>query len=453
MTDAAPSLAALAADLASGATSSRDLVEGCLDRIARSSEGATTFLAVATEGARAAADAMDLLRRAGAAPSPWAGIPISIKDLFDIAGEVTTAGSVVLADRPPARLDAPAVARLRRAGFVVIGRTNMTEFAYSGLGLNPHHGTPRSVWGRDEGRGRVPGGSSSGAAVSVAEGMAHAALGTDTGGSCRIPAAFNRLVGFKPTAHRVPREGAIPLSTTLDSIGPIARTTECCAVLDAILAGEEPVALDCRPVAGLRLAVPTTHVLDGLDPAVAEAFAAALKRLGDAGAAITEIEAPEFAEIPSLGAGGGFTAAEAYAWHEETLTARGEAYDRRVAARLRVGATRSAVDHLRLVAARRRLIDAVAARFAGFDAVVMPTVAVVPPRIADLDDDEAYVRTNLLVLRNTSLINMIDGCAVSLPIGGDAPVGLMVSGIAGTDRTVLTVARAIEQALGRPGRS
>ena len=219
-----PTLASLAADLDSGRTSARKLVEECLSKIAEpSGEGERAFIHVDKEGALGAADAMDRLRKAHAAPSPFAGIPVSIKDLFDIKGQVTRAGSRALEeDCTPADADAPVVARLRRAGFIVIGRTNMTEFAYSGIGINPHYGTPKSTWNRSV--GHVPGGSSSGAAVSVADGMAHGALGTDTGGSCRIPAAFNGIVGFKPTQRRVPLDGGVPLSSSLDSFGPLART-------------------------------------------------------------------------------------------------------------------------------------------------------------------------------------------------------------------------------------
>src|SRR6201993_1929278 len=216
-----PTLASLAADLASGATSARKLVEECIARIADpAGEGQRAFIHVDRDAALEAADAMDRLRKANAAPSRFAGIPVSIKDLFDIKGQVTRAGSRALEDSAPAEADAPVVARLRAAGFVVIGRTNITEFAYSGIGINPHYGTPKSAYNRSV--GHVPGGSSSGAAVSIADGMAFGALGTDTGGSCRIPAALCGVVGFKPTAHRVPTAGAFPLSTSLDSIGPLA---------------------------------------------------------------------------------------------------------------------------------------------------------------------------------------------------------------------------------------
>src|SRR4051794_37285838 len=277
-----PTLGSLAADLDAGRTTARALVDECLARIADTDgEGARAFLHVDAEAAIEAAEAMDRLREVNAAPSPFAGIPISVKDLFDIKGQITKAGSRALEDSAPAAADAPALARLRRAGFVVIGRTNMTEFAYSGIGINPHYGTPKGAWQRDA--GHVPGGSSSGAAVSVVDGMAHAALGTDTGGSCRIPAAFNGIVGFKPTQRRVPLRGATPLSFSLDSIGPLARSVACCAVLDAVLADEPVTPLQPRAIAGMRLAVPTTLALDDLDDAVAATFERALRTLAAQG--------------------------------------------------------------------------------------------------------------------------------------------------------------------------
>src|SRR3984885_9783057 len=291
-----PTLAALADALDAGRTSARQLVEECIAKIADpAGEGQRAFIHVDKDAALDAADAMDHLRKANAAPSRFAGIPISIKDLSDIKGQVTRAGSRALEDSAPAEADAPVVARLRRAGFVVIGRTNMTEFAYSGIGINPHYGTPKSVWHRDI--GHVPGGSSSGAAVSVADRMAHGALGTDTGGSCRIPATYNGIVGFKPTQRRVPLAGGVPLSFTLDSFGPIARTVSCCAVLDAVLADEPIVPLEPRPIKGMRLAVPTTIVLDDLDDAVARTFERALETLSRQGALIERIEVPEFLDV------------------------------------------------------------------------------------------------------------------------------------------------------------
>src|ERR1700742_4795803 len=288
-----PTLATLADDLESGRTSARKLVEDCIVKIADpSGEGQRTFIHVDKDAAIAAADAMDRLRKAKAAPSRFAGIPISIKDLFDIKGQVTRAGSRALDDSPPAEADAPVVARLRRAGFVVIGRTNMTEFAYSGIGINPHYGTPKGAWRRSV--GHVPGGSSSGAAVSIVDGMAHGALGTDTGGSCRIPAAFNGIVGFKPTQRRIPLDGGVPLSFSLDSFGPLARTASCCAVLDAVLADQPIAPLQPRPVKGMHLAVPTTVALEGLDDAVARTFERALETLSRPGRSVQRVEGAEF---------------------------------------------------------------------------------------------------------------------------------------------------------------
>jgi aspartyl-tRNA(Asn)/glutamyl-tRNA(Gln) amidotransferase subunit A len=350
-----PTLSSLAADLDVGRTTARALVDECLAKIADTDgEGARAFLHVDAEAAIEAAEAMDRLREVNAAPSPFAGIPISIKDLFDIKGQVTGAGSRALEDSAPATADAPVVARLPRAGFVVIGRTNMTEFAYSGIGINPHYGTPKGLWQR--GTGHVPGGSSSGAAVSVVDGMAHGALGTDTGGSCRIPAAYNGIVGFKPTQRRVPLDGAVPLSPTLDSIGPLARTVNCCAVLDAVLANEQVAPLQPRPIRGMRLAVPNTVALDDLEDAVAKTFERALEKLAREGALIERIAVPEFLDVAPMSVKGGFAAAESYAWHRYLIVAKGDVYDPRVASRILRGESQSAADYIDLVNARKSLV-------------------------------------------------------------------------------------------------
>ena len=440
-----PTLAALADDLASGRSSARKLVDQCLARIADASgEGARTFIHVDAEAAIEAAEAMDRLREVKAAPSAYAGIPVSIKDLFDIKGQVTRAGSRALDDSPPAEVDAPVVARLRRAGFVVIGRTNMTEFAYSGIGINPHYGTPKSAWQRNV--GYVPGGSSSGAAVSVVDGMAHGALGTDTGGSCRIPAAFNGIVGFKPTQRRVPLDGGVPLSFSLDSFGPLARTVGCCAVLDAFLADEPVIPLQPRPIKGMRLAVPTTIVLDELEDAVARTFERALETLSRHGALIERIAVPEFHDVAQMNAKGGFAAAESYAWHRYLIASKGDIYDPRVASRIMRGESQSAADYIDLLGARRSLIERIAVRLAPYDAMILPTTANTPPRIADLADDKAFTHANLLALRNCSLINVIDGCAISLPAHrqGEVPVGLMLAATGGADRRIFELAAAME---------
>jgi aspartyl-tRNA(Asn)/glutamyl-tRNA(Gln) amidotransferase subunit A len=440
-----PTLAGLAEDLENGRTSARKLVDECLARITDASgEGARAFIHVDAEAAIEAAEAMDRLREVKAAPSRYAGIPISIKDLFDIQGQVSRAGSRALEDSPPAEADAPAVARLRRAGFVVIGRTNMTEFAYSGIGINPHYGTPKSAWQR--GVGHVPGGSSSGAAVSVVDRMAHGALGTDTGGSCRIPAAYNGIVGFKPTQRRVPLDGAVPLSFTLDSIGPLARSVACCAVLDAVLANETVTPLQPRPIRGMRLAVPTTVALDELDDATARTFERALEVLSRQGALIERIAVPEFLDVAQMNDKGGFAAAESYAWHRNLIASKGDVYDPRVSMRILRGKSLSAADYIDLMGARKSLIARAAARLAPYDALILPTTANTPPRIADLADDKAFTKANLLSLRNCTLINMIDGCAISLPAHreGEVPVGLMLAAAGGADRPIFELAAGME---------
>ena len=441
-----PTLAALADDLEAGRTSARKLVEECLARIADpAGEGRRTFIHVDKEAALAAADAMDRLRKANAAPSRFAGIPVSIKDLFDIKGQVTRAGSRALEDSAPADADAPVVARLRRAGFVVIGRTNMTEFAYSGIGINPHYGTPKSAWNRSV--GHVPGGSSSGAAVSIADQMAFGALGTDTGGSCRIPAAYNGIVGYKPTQRRVPLDGGVPLSFSLDSFGPLARSVACCATMDAVLAGETVQPLQPRPVKGMRLAVPTTIALDDLDDEVSKTFERALAALSRQGALIERIEVPEFHDVVPMNSKGGFAAAESFAWHRYLLTSKGDVYDPRVRVRIQRGEGISAADYIDILGARRSFIAHAEARIAPYDALVLPTTANTPPKIADLvANDQVFTTQNLRSLRNCTLINMLDGCAISLPAHreGEVPVGLMLAAAGGSDRRIFELAAGME---------
>ncbi len=441
-------LAGLADDLAAGKVTSASLVEDCLARIAApEGEGAKAFISVSTEKASAAAAAMDGLRRVGAAPSRFAGIPISIKDLFDVAGERTSAASKVLADQAVATSDAPVIARLRRAGFVFIGRANMSEFAYSGMGLNPHFGTPRGPW--DRVNGRIPGGSSSGGAVSVADGMAHATLGSDTGGSCRIPAAFNGITGYKPTQSRIPTAGATPLSTTLDSIGPLARSVQCCATLDAIIAGDDPQTV--RPAApkAARLVIPKGSYLEDMDAEVARAFEKAISLLSGAGFSIAEREIKSFDRIPALNSKGGFAAAESYAWHRPFVNQREQHYDPRVFARIMRGKEQTAADYIDLLAGRAALIDGVKSELEDFDGFILPTVPILPPKMSEVETREGFNRANILTLRNTSIANMIDGCSISLPINapGEPPIGLMISAIGGRDRAVFSIAAAVEQTL------
>jgi aspartyl-tRNA(Asn)/glutamyl-tRNA(Gln) amidotransferase subunit A len=434
--------------LARGTTTSRALVEECLARITDpAGEGARAFIKVHADAARAAADAMDTLRRAGRAPSRYAGIPVALKDLFDIAGEPTPAGSRALADAPPAAADAPVVQRMMAVGFVPVGRTNMTEFAFSGLGINPHYGTPLSPW--DRAAARIPGGSSSGTAVAVADGMAAAGLGTDTGGSCRIPAAFCGVVGYKPTARRVPIDGVLPLAPSLDSVGPLAPSVACCTIIDAILAGEPPVPPVPAALAGLRLAIPANFGRDGMDTHVAAAFDRALAALSAAGARITEARFPTFDALPAVNAKGGLATAEAYAWHRALLAEKGAQYDPRVRSRIERGAQQSAADYLDLLAARRRLIAEFDAATRPFDALLLPTTPIVPPRLAELDDEAEYHRQNLLILRNTAPGNFLDRCAISLPCHrpGEPPVGLMLMGETMGDERLFSIAAAVEAVL------
>lgn len=438
----------LAQDLGAGRVSATQLVEDCIARIVDpEGEGARTFVKTHAAAARATAAHVDRLRKLGVALPRFAGIPLSVKDLFDVAGEPTPAGSVALADAPPAAHDAPAVARVKAEGFISVGRTNMTEFAFSGVGINPHFGTPANPW--DRATRRIPGGSSSGAAISVTDGMAAAALGTDTGGSCRIPAALTGLVGWKPTARRVPLAGVLPLAPSLDSVGSLAWHVEDCAIIDSVMAGEPVTAIPDRPLTGLRLAVPQTLVLDELDAPVAAAFERALTRLSAAGCLIGEVPLPELHEVAVMSAKGGFPAAEAYAWHRALLAAKGELYDPRVKPRIERGRNQDAADYIALCAARADWIARMVAILAPYDALLMPTTPIVAPAIDDFATEDAFRRLNGLLLRNTTLINFLDGCAVSVPCHapGGAPVGLMLAGCAGTDATILAIGRAVDDHL------
>lgn len=420
---------------------------------ADSPTNARTYIRRFDAQARAAAHAVDAQFAAGVPLPPLAGLAVSVKDLFDVQGQPTTAASRVLADASPAAVDCPAVARLRAAGASLTGHTNMTEFAFSGVGINPHHGTPANTGTLAiDPQPRIPGGSTAGGATSVASGAAWAALGSDTGGSIRIPAALQGLVGFKNTARLTPTEGAIPLSTTLDTTCAITRSVRDAVLLHEVLAARR-VMLTQRALATLRLGVPL-RLLDGMDATVAAAFQRALATLRLAGARIDEIPLPELDELASINASGGFSAAESWTWHRSLITRRQAEYDPRVAQRIRRGETMSAADYITLLNARTDWIARVTTTLRRFDVLLSPTVPIVAPPVASLARDEAFFAVNGLLLRNPSVVNMLDGCALSLPCQqpGEFPVGLMVWSHALQDDTVLDAALTIEHTLAEGGR-
>ncbi|MGJ7569773.1 amidase [Variovorax sp. RB2P76] len=428
--------------LLAGGSDARTEMERAID-IAQSPACSHVFTRTLFDEARHAAAASN-------AESRLSGLAFTAKDLFDIEGQPTPAGSVVLAHAPAAQADALAVARLRAAGGVLTGRTNMTEFAFSGVGVNPHHGTPANA--SDAVTPRIPGGSSSGAAVSVASGAAFVGLGSDTGGSIRIPAALNGIVGFKNTARLTPAQGALPLSTTLDTVCAMTRSVRDAITVHEILSARRVTAGNA-PLAAYSLAVVKNVFFDGIEPAVATAFERSLQTLRAAGARIREIELPELAELATINATGGFSAAEAHAWHRLLLERSGAGYDPRVAQRILRGATMKAHEYIDLVNARRDWIARVESALAPFDAVLSPTVPITAPTIASVapgaERDDEFFRVNALLLRNPSIVNMLDGCAISLPChtAGELPVGLMLWHAALHDDAVLAVALQAEQAL------
>lgn len=441
-------------DLLNGQHHPKEVIETCL-HIAQSSACTHAFLHLTPT------EALNSALHPQAIQQPLSGLAVSIKDLFDVRGQISAAGSVVLEKRSPALNDAVAVARLRRAGASLIGRTNMVEFAFSGVGTNPHHSTP-AAWDAlsdtpvgDVGTPHIPGGSSSGAAVSVATGAAFIGLGSDTGGSIRIPAALNGIVGFKNTARLTPTQGTIPLSSTLDTVCALTRT-----VRDTILAHEilsaRTVARAQRPLTDYRLAVVNHLMQNDLDPIVSQTFERALSRLRAAGARITEINLPQLDELGPLMAIGGFSAPESYAWHKSLLEHDQDRYDPRVAQRIKRGAQMSAHDYIHLHTARKDWIRRIESALTGYDAILSPTTPITAPRISAVapgtERDAEFFRVNALLLRNTSAVNTLDGCGISLPCHspGDMPVGLMAWHGAMHDDTILQLALLLEPLLQVP---
>lgn len=444
-------LAVIARDLREGRVTSEQLIEEALDRIADpDGEGARAFLTVYPHGARAAARAVDAMRKEGMTISALAGIPISIKEAFDVAGSSMRVGSKVYSDSPKAIRDAAVVRRIRAAGMVIVGRTNLPEFAYSTVGLNPHYGTPLNPY--DRVTGRTPGGSSSGAVVSVTDGMAAVALASDTGGSIRVPAALCGVVGFKPTARRVPLQGAGSLARLLDSAGPIGHTVTCCAMLDAVLRDEDCNwdDVDAPPVSQMRFGVLRNYATDDMDETVTGVYERALARLQAAGATLTDITFPEVAKVVHANAKGGMQAAEFFARHRHLLPHRAGEFDPRMLARVMRGEAMTAVDYLDTLRERAEVVEAFARRMRNFDALLLPTVPIVAPPMAAFDgDDDFFNQTQLRLLKSAGLINFVDGCAVTLPIHmpGTAPVGLSLAAPAGGDEALLRAAFAVETLL------
>ncbi|MBX3651056.1 MAG: amidase [Burkholderiales bacterium] len=443
----------LSALITSKQLTSIEITENALQRAtSHSGEGGRTFTKIYKDSSLAAAEIADQIPKSGLDVNPLRGLPVSVKDLFDIRNETTLAGSRVLSNTKVASEDATVVKRLRASGAVLIGKTNMTEFAYSGLGLNPHFGTPLNPY--DRSNRRIPGGSSSGAAISVTDGMAVAAIGTDTGGSVRIPAALCGLTGFKPTACRIPTDGVIPLSTSLDSVGSIAPTVDCCAQIDAVLTGSSAPVLGGRSVANLRFGYLDGYVLEGLDRWVAYYFDAALSALSQAGASIEKVNFLALSQIADCNSNGGFAAAESYAWHRRYIDASIDQYDPRVSSRILRGKQISAADYIDLLKERSRIKALANLAFGEFDVWLLPTVPRIAPLLEPLESsDELYTEINFAMLRNPSVFNFLDWCALSIPCHqpGEAPVGLMIAARHGMDQELLSVGSAIERVMAEAG--
>ncbi|OBZ97125.1 hypothetical protein ADU59_05440 [Pararhizobium polonicum] len=441
------SVAGLSVLLQSGTLDPVELAKTSLEKIAGYPDQ-SIFTATLEERALAEAKVSAQRIRSGRSLGLLDGIPVAWKDLFDTKGSVTTAGSAVLADHAPAAADAAVVKALAGAGMVSVGRTNMSEFAFSGLGINPHYGTAHNAASRDV--PRIPGGSSSGSGVAVAAGLVPAAIGTDTGGSIRIPAAFNGIVGYKATRGRYAMQGIFPLAKSLDSLGPLCRTVQDAVWIDAAMRGRSAPDLGRTDLGGLKLVIPETVVFDDAEPAVVAAFEAAVSRLEKAGARISRRVFPVFAEIFALMTRyGALVTAEAYAVHKERLEGpQAERMDQRVVARARLGEKTGMTDYIAILEARQRLIASFADDLQPGELLAHPTLPHVAPPIAPLlADDELFFKINGKTLRNTLIGNFLDGCGISIPCGtGDAgmPVGFLLSGQRNEDETLLSAALSAE---------
>jgi aspartyl-tRNA(Asn)/glutamyl-tRNA(Gln) amidotransferase subunit A len=427
--------------------SSRDRLEAALSRIDDpNGEGARACLTVYRDGAKAEADAADARADRGVSLGPLDGRIVSIKDLFDVAGEVTRAGSNVLAEEgKPALADAVIVRRLRAAGAVIVAKTNMTEFAFSGIGANPHFGTP----GNPADRSRVPGGSSAGAAVAAADGMCEIAIGTDTGGSTRIPAALCGVTGFKPSRQRISTAGAFPLSQSLDSVGPMARTVADCAIADAVMAGDDFTLIDPAPLMNLCIGIAQGPPIDALDDTVGKSFAAVIDALSKSGARLLEQPLPLLGAMDAVNRRGGIPPVEAYAVHGERLARRGDAVDPNVRVRIERARDVTASGYIAMMNERAALIRAMDESLRDIDVLAMPACPIVAPTLAEVAAQDNFFRKNAMLLRNTALVNFFDLCAISLPLprNGGLPTGLMLVARNGHDARLFRIAAALERLL------
>lgn len=444
------SAADMAVNLEEGKLCPVELVEKTFANI--KSSDPSVFTVLLEERAFKEAYASKQRRSEGKQLSPWDGIPVAWKDLFDIEGRVTTAGSVVLRSNAPATRDADIIINATQAGLISIGCLNMTEFAYSGLGLNPHFGTPKNPHGT--GPARIPGGSSSGCGVAVARGLVPLAIGSDTGGSIRIPAALNGVVGYKGSSIAFPRNGIFPLSTTLDTLGPLAADVESCIGVSQILNGRAVSTPKPTLINTLKFLIPTNVVFDGAQDAVVHNFEACVRELEIAGATITRGFCTEFDKIKTLSAEHGYLAGpEALDLHWGLVhSADAARMDPRVLSRIFEAGEMSARDFILIQRTRAKLIKENRQALGG-QIVLFPTTPITAPEIEPLkQDDDLYLRTNKLMLRNTSLGNFLDWCGVALPNGTDQnqmPTSILMSMQGGRESELLAAALSIEKIFSR----
>jgi aspartyl-tRNA(Asn)/glutamyl-tRNA(Gln) amidotransferase subunit A len=444
------SAAEIGRSIAKGSLDPIEVAEFFLDRIERDRNN-PSFILVTRKRALDEAEASRKRHREGRAAGPLDGVPIAWKDLVDMAGERTTAGSALYADSPPKEKDAPIVANLAAAGMVALGKTNLSEFAFSALGLNQHFGTPRNP--RDLATPRIAGGSSSGAAVAVAGGLSPCAIGSDTGGSIRAPASFCGIVGFKTSEGRIDKQGVFPLSHTLDTIGPMAHTVEDCVLIDMALRGQSTTPVRPADLSSVEFVVPDKTGIDDAEPAVAANLDSTLKRLAAAGAKVTSRPIPQIAAMRALSAQyGSFVAIEAYAEHRAIFDSPdAQRMDRRVVKRA-LGGRVPERDVINLQRGREELIAALTDELNGA-LLVLPATPMTAPAIAPLDgDDELFRAANLRAIHYTFLGNLFRMCGLALPSGTDAaslPTGVQFLAPGGDDDRLLSIGLSMESALSR----